>query len=174
MEVDFPIGSMRLSAPNICCLFQLFIAVLCGVGCSSTPKTILESDVPNVRGMEPIVTRDIVRRGDEIVGINVIYRGDVIDCQVNARDTISAFDDQGWSLISEQARGTTTVLNFGKEQRRVRVDIAENQIDPMMSPAILRLSLVGGVGDGAAPAHPQAVGSAVPSTGPEGFAPPAE
>ncbi|MSR70222.1 MAG: hypothetical protein EXS17_07750 [Phycisphaerales bacterium] len=165
---------MRPSAPIISSLFLLYVAFGSGSGCSSAPANILDSDIPNVAGMNPIVTRDIVRRDGQIVGVNIIYRGDVIDCQINARDTKRAFDDQGWWFIDEQARGTTTVLNFGKEQRRARIDIAENQIDPMMSPAILRVSLVGGAGDSSAKAQNQPGGGTQPSIGPEGFAPPSE
>ncbi len=160
------------SAPIIALLIPTWVAAcMCTVGCGGPPKTILESDVPNVVGMEPIVTRDIVRREGEMVGVHVIYRGDVVDCQVIARETRAAFDDQGWWFMNEQARGTTTVLTFGKEQRRVRIEIAENQIDPMMSPATLQLSLAG-----AAPAtsttslHSQTGGQ--PSSSVEGFAPP--
>ncbi len=165
---------MRLSAPIIVLHFALLLATALESGCSTAPANILESDVPNVAGMDVIVTRDIVRSEGQIVGVNVIYRGDVIDCQVFASETKSAYDAQGWWLLDEQARGTTTVLNFGKDQRRARIEIAENQIDPMMSPAILRLSLAGAPRENSPKMQTQLGGGDAPSTGPEGFAPPSE
>lgn len=163
---------MRLSAPIIALHIALLLATALESGCSTAPANILESDIPNVAGMDVIVTRDIVRSEGQIVGVNVIYRGDVIDCQTIATETKSAYDEQGWWLLDEQARGTTTVLNFGKDQRRARIEIAENQIDPMMSPAILRVSLVGGSGESSPQAQVQPRGGSESSTGPEGFAPP--
>ncbi len=165
---------MRPSAPIIASRIVLLLVLATGSGCSSTPTNILDSDVPNVAGMDPIVTRDIVHSEGQLVGVSVIYRGDVVDCQENARETKSAYEAQGWWLIDEQARGTTTVLTFGKEQRRARIDISENQIDPMMSPALLRVSLIGGPLGSAPTVQTQPERSVQPLTGPEGFAPPSE
>ena len=78
---------------------------------------ILESDVPNVVGFEPLVTRDIQHDGATLTSVEVIYRGDVSDTTRNVDSTQAMFIDSGWSLVSRQARGKTTVLNFAKDSR---------------------------------------------------------
>ncbi|MSQ90897.1 MAG: hypothetical protein EXS01_05830 [Phycisphaerales bacterium] len=141
------------------------------LGCSSAPSTVLESDIPNVTAMEAIVTRDLVRENDQIIGVTVLYRGEVSDCQVVARATRSAYADHGWTLISQQARGTSTVLNFAKDRRAARIELSENQIDPMTSPAVLRVSLAKSESTASSAALLRTP-PAQSSSAPEGFAPP--
>ena len=128
---------------------------------------VLDSDIPNISGFEAIVTRDIVRTGGEMSSVEVIYRGDVIDSNTNVSETRSRFIDNGWTLVSEQSRGETTIINFVKPPRWAKVQIALNQIDPMMSPATLR------VGTGSGKSREDAGVSPDRTIGPpEGFAPP--
>ncbi|MSR45071.1 MAG: hypothetical protein EXS15_06945 [Phycisphaerales bacterium] len=169
---------MECFAPIIFRLSPVALAAL--VGCSSGPATILESDIPNVSAMETIVTRDLKHEGTEIVGVTVLYRGEISDCKITAADTTASYSEYGWSLISEQARGASTVLNFGKGRRVVRIELSENQNDPMTSSAVLRVSrptAASGAASSAANSSPVAANP--PSGGStggidtlEGFAPP--
>jgi len=130
---------MRPFAPIIATLVLVVASPLFQVGCSSPPEMVLESDIPNVQGLEPIITRDIQRSGEQVDAVEVLYRGDITATQKNVQATRDRFDDAGWSFISQQARGNTTVLNFAKDTRTARVEIALNQIEPMMSPAVLQV-----------------------------------
>lgn len=140
---------------------------------------VLESDIPNVDGFEAIVTRDIQREGDHITGVEVLYRGDVVDAKDNINSTRHRFIDAGWELVSQQAKGKTTVLNFTKDSRTARVEIALNQIEPMMSPALLRVRPTvssATVSSAAATTPSSNIPAAATTTSrrimPEGFAPP--
>ncbi len=150
--------------------------------CSSEPPFVLDSDVPNVSGFDPIVTRNIQHSGSTLSSVEVIYRGDVVDTRVNVEATRQRFADAGWALVSTQARGDSTLLNFTKDSRAAQVEVAINQIDPMMSPAILRVQPAadGNPRNSSAPtvqsagAVPSSTGNPTRSGGTflEGFAPP--
>jgi len=151
----------------------LLFSLLLLIGCKGPPEVVLESDVPNVAGYEPLVTRNLQREEGRISGVEVLYRGDIDDPVRQVNDTQSRFSAQGWTLVSKQARGAATVLNFRKDSRSARVEIAMNQLDPMTSPAHLQVFPT--------PPRPPAASfslpaptSAAPSTGApvEGFAPP--
>lgn len=138
---------------------------------------VLDSDVPNVVGFDPIITRDIQRKEQLLCGVEVIYRGDVTDPSEQIGDTRSAFTENGWTLVSQQARGKTSTMYFAKDSRSATVQIALNQIDPMMSPALLRVGPAGSSGttpqSSAARASPGGIPRADSgSRYPEGFAPP--
>lgn len=135
-------------------------------GCSADNTMVLDSDIPNVSGFDALVTRDVTRTAGVMSSVEVIYRGDVTDTETNITETRQIFLDHGWTVVSEQARGETTILNFAKAPRWATVQIALNQIDPMMSPALLR------VGTGAAPGVPAPAASPDRAIGPpDGFAP---
>ncbi len=135
---------------------------------------VLESDIPNVQGLEPIITRDIQRSGQQVDTVEVLYRGDITATQKNVQATRDRFDDAGWSFISQQARGNTTVLNFAKDTRTARVEIALNQIEPMMSAAVLQVRPASDATFSTAPST--SIPLALPTTSQsdllEGFAPP--
>ena len=165
---------MRPIAPIIATLVLVVASTLFQVGCSSPPEMVLESDIPNVQGLEPIITRDIQRSGEQVDAVEVLYRGDITATQKNVQATRDRFDDAGWSLISQQARGNTTVLNFAKDTRTARVEIALNQIEPMMSPAVLqvRLATDATISTAASAGIPLVVPTTSESVLLEGFAPP--
>lgn len=162
---------MLLRAPIILAYFLLMGLALTAVACDSTPEMVLESDIPNVQGFEPIVTRDIKREGEWINGLEVIYRGDLKDSRKNIAETRERFTNAGWRLVSQQSRGQTTILNFAKDTRAARVAIALSQIEPAMSPAVLTVTSTEIVAakDGVVLTQP-VVRSGIYST--EGFAPP--
>jgi len=164
---------MNRHAARIILLSLLLFSGLLLTGCKGPPEVVLESDVPNVAGYEPLVTRNLQREDGRISGVEVLYRGDIDDPVRQVNDTQSRFSAQGWTLVSKQARGATTILNFRKDSRSARVEIAMNQLDPMTSPAHLQVFPT--------PPQPPAVSfstpapsDAAPSTGApvEGFAPP--
>ena len=130
---------MRPFAPIIATLVLVVASTFFQVGCSSPPEMVLESDIPNIEGLEPIITRDIQRSGVKVDTVEVLYRGEIVATQKNVEATRVRFDDAGWSFISQQARGNTTVLNFAKDSRTARVEIALNQVEPMMSAAVLQV-----------------------------------
>jgi hypothetical protein len=117
----------------------LLLLALLPAGCKGPPEVVLESDVPNVAGYEPLVTRNLQREAGRISGVEVLYRGDIDDPVRQVNDTQARFITQGWTLVSKQARGAATVLNFRKDSRSARVEIAMNQLDPMTSPAHLQV-----------------------------------
>lgn len=165
---------MRPSTPIIVTLILIVASTFFQVGCSGQPAMVLESDIPNVDGFESIVTRDIQRQGDQITAVEVLYRGDVVDTNDTVNSTRHRFIDAGWELVSQQAKGKTTILNFTKDSRTARVEIALNQIEPMMSPALLRVWPTGSAAAAATPSS-NIPGAATATSGtimPEGFAPP--
>ncbi|MSR28631.1 MAG: hypothetical protein EXS03_03525 [Phycisphaerales bacterium] len=154
--------------PPILALLAL-LAVCFGslAGCGSTKTMVLDSDIPNVSGYEPIITRDIEHADGMVSAIEVIYRGDVSDTRKNITETRAVFVEHGWSVVSEQSRGKTTIMNFSKPPRWASVQIALNQIDPMMSPALLRVGTGGSAQQAVdAPSPDRLIGP------PGGFAPP--
>jgi len=149
-------------------------AVLLIVGCKGTPEVVLESDVPNVAGYEPLVTRNLERTDGRISGVEVLYRGDIVDPVQQVKDTQSRFSAQGWTLVSRQARGAATILNFRKDSRSARVEIAMNQLDPMTSPAHLQVFPTPPPPPPVTFSAPVPSGAAPTSGAPvDGFAPPA-
>ncbi len=151
----------------------LLLMALLAAGCKGPPEVVLESDVPNVAGYEPLVTRNLQREGGRISGVEVLYRGDIDDPVRQVNDTRARFMAQGWILVSKQARGAATVLNFRKDSRSARVEVAMNQLDPMTSPAHLLVFPT--------PPPPPAISFSPSTTSPgdtsagapiEGFAPP--
>ncbi len=163
---------MRPFAPIIFTLVLFAGASSFQTGCSSQPEMVLESDIPNVAGFDPIITRDIERSGDQVTSVEVIYRGDLKNSKDNIESTKERFNAAGWELVSQQARGKTTILNFTKDSRKARVDIALNQIEPMMSPALLRVRSISDVDAPKAPSVPTTAATTSQTIMPEGFAPP--
>jgi hypothetical protein len=118
---------------------NILLSVTLLTGCTAPPEVVLESDVPNVAGYEPLVTRNLQRQEGRISEVEVLYRGDIDDPIRQVNETQSRFSAQGWTLVSKQARGVATVLNFRKDSRSARIEIAMSQLDPMVSPAHLRV-----------------------------------
>ncbi|MCX5663764.1 MAG: hypothetical protein NTY97_03570 [Planctomycetota bacterium] len=75
---------MRPFAPIIATLVLVVASTFFQVGCSSPPEMVLESDIPNVQGLEPIITRDIQRSGEQVDAVEVLYRGDITATQFSA------------------------------------------------------------------------------------------
>lgn len=135
--------------------------------CGPKQTMVLDSDVPNVLGLDAVLTRDIERRDGELVGVEVLYRGEITDFRAEVAATTAAFGEHGWSFTSHQARGRTTLLNYSKPPRWAQVQLAQNEIDPMMSSGLLRVGT--GTPEGAGSPGISPDGMIGP---PEGFAPP--
>lgn len=167
---------MRTIPPNISPTLLGCAVVAFALSCTSENAMVLDSDIPNVVGLDPIVTRDIERQGGIVTKVEVIYRGDIADPATPIGATSSAFAEHGWRLVSQQSREKTSTLYFAKDSRQASVQIALNQIDPMMSPAVLRVGA--GMQPGAHIDSPVGgAGAAIPTSNaesrkPEGFAPP--
>jgi hypothetical protein len=153
---------MRRVSLIICCALSAALAA-----CGAKQTLVLDSDVPNVLGMEPIVTRNITREGEDLVAVEVLYRGEINDIREETAAVTAAFREYGWTAASEQARGQTRLLNFTKGRRWAEVQLAICQIDPMMSSGVLEVGVGPREHGGrSAPSPDRLIGA------PEGFAPP--
>lgn len=117
----------------------LVLAVL--VGCSSTPTRILDSDIPQVPGMEQRLGFDIKRQGGDIVGGVFVFVGPLLETETTMRTLTSRFKDAGWVLERATQGFPRSALVFEKNGRRVEVALDADQLEPAMSRAQYVVSL---------------------------------
>ncbi len=153
--------SNRVEQATRLVLWSAVLLVTALVGCDSGPTRILDSDVPQMPGMEQRLGFDIKRRGGDLVGGVFIFMGPLQDMQESMATLASRFRDRGWTLEGSSAGFPRSSMLFGQGDRRVQVVIDADQLEPAMSRAQFTVSLDDAADSGS---PPQATTSTV-STG---------
>jgi hypothetical protein len=115
-------------------------AVVCG--CGPEPAFVLDSDVPAPQDASGRATGGIKRRGSELVGVETVFADEVTDPQSALEVLRGRFVASGWSVEHAGATGSTATAVFMKGDRRCRVRVVRNDLDPAMSRIAYRLDTV--------------------------------
>ena len=115
----------RCTAPAVGLLFIL-------AGCGSTPQYVLGSDIPAPSGVSGKATTGIERRDGILVGLETVFSDKVNDPSITADRLVREFARTGWSVERRGATPSTATVVFRKSDRRCRVHIVRNEVDPSM------------------------------------------
>jgi hypothetical protein len=151
--------ALRAAAALAVCL----AAVATG-GCKSEPDTILLTDLPQVPGMTARDTDGLRQQGERVVAGQFAYKGPLPDLAARVAEVKARFELQGWRMLSEAVTGSTAVIEFTKDERRARVELIRNGVQPKMSTAVLRVEVPGAAP--AKPAPPAATAAPAPAAKP--------
>lgn len=116
------------------------LATLAVAGCSSTPDTILDSDVPLPPGLAVRMSSDVARGEGQLTGGFFLLYGEIDDPVRLAGETRERFALRGWrgTLVYESPHRVR--LEFTKDRRVAKVELVSRRVDPMMSSASVRLA----------------------------------
>ncbi len=103
------------------------------LGCESKPSFVLDSDLPAPGDASGRVTSGIERRGSELIGVRTVFAEEVRDPTVALDSLRRRFVEGGWTVESSGATGSTSTAVFRKGDRRCRVRVVRNDLDPGMS-----------------------------------------
>lgn len=117
-------------------------AMLLVAGCGAKPSFVLDSDVPAPDGASGRATSGIDRRGAELIGVRTVFADEVRDPVATLDGLRSRFVAGGWTVESRGATGSTATAVFRKGDRRCRVRVIRNDLDPAMSRIAYRLDTV--------------------------------
>ncbi len=128
---------------------MLAVAIVGGCigGCGPEPTFVLDSDVPAPQGASGRATSGIQRRGAELIGVETVFADDVNDPQAALATLSRRFLAGGWTIETEEATGSTATAVFRQGDRRCRVRVVRNDLDPAMSRIAYRLDTVIESGD---------------------------
>jgi len=109
------------------------LAIMLLVSCTSKQEFLLDSDVPAPAGMDNRETSGISRKQDLLIGIDSVFAGRVIDARASLDALKVRFTQNGWVL--DRSSGNTVLATgvFEKTDRRCRVRVLKNELDPAMS-----------------------------------------
>jgi len=122
-----------------------FLATILGaslalIGCSSTPDTILESDVPLPPGLAVRASSDVARSEGQLSGGFFLLSGEIDDPVRLGAETRGRFLTFGWQGIVTYESPHLVRLEFTKGRRSARIELVSRRIDPMMSSGSIRLA----------------------------------
>ena len=140
-DSSYPSHMTRSSFPFILAVLTLLSVALFGAGCSTQPDVVLASDIPTVPDMEQRLGYDIKRRQGELVGGRFIFVGPILEMDEMIKSIDSRFTGYGWSTERSTWLFPRSELVFAKEDRRVRVILDADQLEPAMSRAVYQVSL---------------------------------
>lgn len=127
-------GCHRAAACLVLAAFlATFFAPLLLGGCASEPSFVLDSDLPAPDDASGRATSGIERRGSELVGVRTVFADEVRDPEATLETLRRRFVAGGWTVESSGATGSTSTAIFRKADRRCRVRIVRNDLDPGMS-----------------------------------------
>lgn len=118
------------------------VAVALVGGCAPKPSFVLDSDIPAPAGASGRATSGIDRRGAELIGVRTVFADEVRDPVATLDGLRNRFVAGGWSVESQGATGSTATAVFRKGDRRCRVRVVRNDLDPAMSRIAYRLDTV--------------------------------
>lgn len=116
------------------------LAALAVAGCSSTPDTILESDVPLPPGLSVRVSSDVTRSDGQLSGGFFLLYGEIDDPVRLAGETRERFVLKGWRGSTVYDSPHRVRLEFTKDRRVAEVELVSRRVDPMMSSGSVRLA----------------------------------
>lgn len=105
------------------------------VGCDSSPRFVLDSDVPQVPGMEQRLGFDIKRSDGDLVGGVFVFVGPLRNTEGTMKALASRFRDSGWTVAREVPGFPRSSFVFRKNNRAVEVVLDADQLEPAMSRA---------------------------------------
>lgn len=111
-------------------------------GCGPEPAFVLDSDVPAPQDASGRATTGISRRGAELIGVETVFADAVEDPQASLDLLRTRFLAGGWSIDTAGATGSTATAVFRKDDRRCRVRVVRNDLDPAMSRIAYRLDTI--------------------------------
>ena len=114
------------------CAIAFFVIVLL-VSCSTKQEFLLDSDVPAPSGMDNRETSGITRKQDLLIGIDSVFAGRVIDASSSLDGLKVRFSRNGWVLVRSSGDTVLATGIFEKTDRRCRVRVMKNELDPAMS-----------------------------------------
>jgi len=110
----------------------VFGLLLVLAGCGSTPQYVLGSDIPAPSEVSGKATSGIERRDGVLVGFETVFSHQVDDPSTTADRLVREFARTGWSVERRGATPSTATIVFRKSDRRCRVHIVRNEVDPAM------------------------------------------
>lgn len=102
-------------------------------GCSSEPKFVLDSDIPEIPGMQQRLGFDIKRSAGDITNGVFIFVGPLMETEQTMKTLATRFRNRGWELKRETPGFPRAVLVFTKGDRQVEVVLDADQLEPAMS-----------------------------------------
>ncbi|MEE2681158.1 MAG: hypothetical protein VX641_02175 [Planctomycetota bacterium] len=111
-------------------------------GCSSQPQVVLDSDIPTVPDMSQRLGFDIKRQGPFLVGGQFVFIGSILDMESTIQRLVGRFKNRGWMVAQDTWGFPRSVLLFEKYDRRVRVVLDADQLEPAMSRAQYTVSII--------------------------------
>lgn len=102
-------------------------------GCGGKQDFLLDSDIPIPTKSAGRATSGIERRDGLLTGVDTVFVTKVDDPQARLDDLASRFSASGWSNGSRGSSVSTASIVFASGDRRCRVRIVRNELDPAMS-----------------------------------------
>jgi hypothetical protein len=119
-----------------------WLAALLAAGCGPKPAFVLDSDIPAPQDASGRATSGIERRGAELIGVETVFADEIVDPQAALATLRGRFVAGGWTVETIGATGSTATAIFVKDDRRCRVRVVRNDLDPAMSRIAYRLDTV--------------------------------
>ncbi|MFO0827368.1 MAG: hypothetical protein U0572_04390 [Phycisphaerales bacterium] len=116
------------------------LIILLLAGCSSTPTTLVESDVPIPPGMQVCFSEGLKRNGPALTAGWFVLWGNVVDAEQQANATSERFSENGWRETDRIMLPKLAKLTFAKDTRTVLVDIDARRVDPGSSSASITVT----------------------------------
>lgn len=120
-------GRLRTIPRSLCA-----IALAAVAGCTSKVQYVLGSDIPAPSEVSGQATTGIERREGVLVGIETVFSDKVDDPSKTADRLVGEFARTGWSVERRGATPSTATVVFRKDDRRCRVHVVRNEVDPAM------------------------------------------
>ncbi|MAC18537.1 MAG: hypothetical protein CMJ23_02460 [Phycisphaerae bacterium] len=118
------------------------MALLLMAGCGSNQTYLLDSDIPIPPDSPGRATSGIQRRDGLIVNLDTVFSESVDDPSVTIDGLERRFIASGWRLMERGGTESVVVAIFGKTDRRCRVRVVRNELDPSMSRVAYRVRIV--------------------------------
>lgn len=101
--------------------------------CGGKQEFLLDSDVPIPADSAGRATSGIERRDGVLTGVDTVFVIEVDDPQARLDALATRFSASGWSNESRGSSASTASIVFANDDRRCRVRIVRNELDPAMS-----------------------------------------
>lgn len=101
-------------------------------GCASKLQYVLNSDIPAPSEVSGQATTGIERREGVLIGLETVFSEKVDDPSKTSDRLIREFAKTGWAVERRGATPSTSTVVFRKGDRRCRVHVVRNEVDPAM------------------------------------------
>lgn len=102
-------------------------------GCSSKEAFLLDSDIPIPEDSSGRATFGIKRADGLLTGVDTVFATTIDDPGATVDALAVRFENSGWSLDSRGQTFSTATVVFAMGDRRCRVRVVRNELDPDMS-----------------------------------------